>query len=149
MLKRSGGQRQRIWNALLVADAPLSVEEIGAQAGGEPGSIRTYLNGLARHGYAVNQLGWTLLKKTGPLAPAYSVQSGEMRDWNTAPAMSPADLQKAFSSHGGSLSQFCRDAGIHENSVTRLRQMMSGQRPVTGNIEDAVKKWLDARPVAP
>jgi len=141
MLKRSGGQRQRIWNALLIADEPLSIEEIQRQAGGEPPSIRLYLNGLAKHGYTVNQLGWTLLKKTGPEAPAYSDQTKDMRDWNLDLPMKPAELQAAFAAHGGSINQFCIAIGLEPYMVTRLRQMMAGQRPVTTNIETAVKAW--------
>lgn len=141
MLRRSGGQRQRIWNALLSANEPLSVEEIVSMAGGNGSSVRTYLNGLAKHGYTVNRLGWALLKKTGRTAPAYSIQTGELRDWNVDRAMTPKALERAFKKHGGNLTEFCRDIGIHENSVTRLRQMLAGMRPVTGNVEAAVNAW--------
>lgn len=92
MLKRSGGQRQRIWNALSQSQAPLSVDEILGQAGGEAPSARLYLRGLAQHRYAVNEKGWLLIKDTGPEAPAYNSKTGELRDWNVDKPMSRGDL---------------------------------------------------------
>lgn len=145
MLKRSGGQRQRIWNVLMAALKPLTAEEVVALAGGEIISARTYLNGLKKHGYTSNEAGWVLHKKTGPTAPAYSVQTGEFRDWNVDQPMSAFTLELAFRKHGGSAAAFCEDIGLHRNYTTRLLQMLRGQKVVTGNVEDAVLAWEAAR----
>lgn len=143
MLKRSGAGRQRVWNALLVAQSPQPTGGLAKIARASPSSVRVYLSGLAKHGLAErDETGWTI-RKTGPLAPAYSAQTGQARDWNTDPPMSPAVLETAWRDHGGSLGQFVRALGIPGHRVTKIRQMLSGQRPVTSYVEAAVRTWRD------
>ena len=140
MLKRSGGARQRIWNLLFMSEEPITAPEIAKQVVATQESVRLYLNGLARYGFAEHQVGgWILVKKTGPQAPAYSTRTGDLRDWNIDKPMSATELEQCWKQHGGTMSDFAREAGLHQNSITRLRQMMSGQRPVTTNVESAVR----------
>lgn len=78
-------------------------------------------------------------RRTGPRAPSFNSLSGGFRDWNLDPAMTAVELRQAVNDSGLSVVEWLRARGLHVAGATRLRQMMSGQRPVSDEIAETVR----------
>ncbi|GAA0206881.1 hypothetical protein GCM10009081_22420 [Brevundimonas nasdae] len=143
---RSTGYRQAAWDAL--KHKPFeSVRALADVLGCSADGLRSYIAALEAHQYI--QRGddgvITLVKKTGPRAPSWSVHSRELRDWNQDPAMSADALKKIVSQSGLSDAAWLRAIGKHEAGATRLRQMMNGQRPVSTEMAQAAKAFASGQ----
>lgn len=141
----SGGLRQAVWS-LLLDGRPRAIEEIAAITGGAGASIRPYISALEARGYIKDAADSQprrrvvlLAQRTGPRAPSWSVTTDQFRDWNRDPAMSARDLKHAVEQSGLSLSGWLSAHGFRPEGATRLRQMMTGQRPVSDEIASAAR----------
>lgn len=141
MLRRRTGFRQRIWDALLLTTEPIKIPALASITGANRGTVRVYLNGLVKHGYLVKDNGWMLVqgKNTGELAPAYSAKTGLLRDWNTDPVLSGAELETIWLASGLSIGKWSQSIGLSRGLSSRIKQMMLEQIVVTPKIEAAAR----------
>lgn len=121
-----------------------AMSDLLAASGGAQVSVRAYIAALEKRDYVrVDDRGYVnrgiervvrLIRNTGPRAPAWSVHSGEFRDWNLDPAMSGDVLGALIGKTGLSLRGWLIANNLPPTNQTRLRQMISGHRPVSENI---------------
>jgi len=137
---RGGGARQRAWNALREAQWE-SVEALARNIGCSAPALRNYIRGLEQNGYIKREVDGTvtLVRDTGQRSPAYSIHTGDFRDWNLDPAMSATELREAINLSGLSIRQWLIAKGLSPTMQTRVRQMMNGQRPVQPKIARAAR----------
>ena len=139
MRKKPGNSRQRIWNALRFYKK-IHIDKIVEVADCTKTGITPYLTALTNDGYLTEQRGeYKLLKDTGPISPAYNASKKEVHDWNINPPMSAAELRHHVELFGDSLRAFAVHLGFHPSSSNRLAKMIRNQKPVSGDVEAAIK----------
>jgi hypothetical protein len=139
---KSTGYRQAAWDMLL-SGPQKSIEEMARRLGCASSGLRGYIRVLQAHGYIdrdnLNNL--ILVKNTGPRAPSANINTGEMRDWNVNPTMTGEQLGAIVTASGLSHGAWLESINHHRTEATRLRQMINGQRPVSGPISEAAQKY--------
>ena len=75
------------------------------------------------------------MKNTGDRAPLWNVSTKTLFDANLNQCMTGWRLREIVEATGLSLSGWLTANGFHQAGATRLRQMMTGQRPVSPAIE--------------
>lgn len=83
------------------------------------------------------------MKNTGRQAPSVSIQRGTLHDYNLHPPMSGERLGAIIKASGLSLSAWLKRHEMHPAGTTRLRQMITGRRPVSPPVEAAA--WRDVK----
>lgn len=140
MRKKPGNSRQQIWNALRFYKKIHIDKIIEVTKCKKTGAI-PYLTALRENGYLTHHNGeYKLLKDTGPISPAYNSSKKEVHDWNINPVMSAAELKHHVELFDGSLRAFAVHLGFHPSSSNRLSKMLRNQKPVSGDVEAAIKK---------
>lgn len=132
--------RQRIWQRL--QDGPITDQiETAKELKVKLSSLQGYLSGLRLHGYVsgTERGHVTLIKNTGPEAPAVNLDAGTLHDWNLNPPMTGEELQNIISKSGLTLSGFMKECGQTPNT-RRLRAMIAGTLPVSPRIELTAKR---------
>lgn len=139
MRKKPGGSRQRVWNALRYYKK-IHIDKIVEVADCTKTGIKPYLTALTNDGYLTFLHGeYELLKNTGHIRPAYNASKKELHDWNINPPMSASELKHHVELFGGSLRAFAIHLGFHPSSSNRLSKMLRNQKPVSGDVEAAIK----------
>ncbi len=149
MRQKSGGARQKLWDILRAATEPCDVLDIYQKLGVTTNTLRPYINALAARGYIdvveqkydgpslVRML--ELVRNTGPRAPSWTAATDAFRDWNIDPAMSGDELRKLIRATGLSDAEWLKKHNMSPTNSSRLRDMMSGKRPVSEAIADAAQ----------
>lgn len=139
---KSTGYRQAAWDALRL-ERFASVQTLAERIDCAPSGLRNYVRGLETNGY-INRADdgqIELVKNTGARAPSFNINTGDFRDWNTDPTMTGERLSAIVSASGLTISAWLTEIGHHPAEMTRFRQMMNGQRPVSQPISDAAEKY--------
>lgn len=138
---QSGGARQKAWDALRRKAWP-SAAELARHIGTSESGLRSYIGALMARDYVVRHADGSieLVNKTGSRCPSWSVHTDDFRDWNLEPAMSGKELGRIIKRSGLTLRQWLVKNGLDASEQTRLRQMVNGQRPVSGRIAAAAQE---------
>ncbi|NJM50190.1 MAG: hypothetical protein HC843_04345 [Sphingomonadales bacterium] len=145
--------RQRCWTILYKRNKPIRMDDLCLVAQTTSASTRPWLKALENHQYLnVAEFHedrskirvFTLIKKSGPIAPSWSAHTEELRDWNLEPRINAKQLTAIINANAPTLKKWMAMHQLHHAGQTRLRQMMSGNRKITATIENAARKHLHA-----